>query len=161
MTPPPDASPSLFRELLGRFATGVTVITATSDDGAPRGMTASSLASVSLIPPLISVCIEHDADLHDLLHQAPRFALNILAEDQEELSRRFAGSQLASFDGVGYHTSENGQILLDGAVAHIECEQTAAHDAGDHTILIGRVIGGGARDARPLLYFRGGYASLG
>ena len=158
----PDVAPSLFRQLMGRFATGVTVITATDPgDRGPRGMTASSLASVSLVPPLLSVCVEKEAVLHDLLVQAPIFAVNILSEDQEELSRRFAGPQTASFEGVGYHQSERGLILLDGAVAHIECRRVATHTAGDHTILLGGVMGGAAHDARPLLYFRGGYASLG
>ncbi|HET9604885.1 MAG TPA: flavin reductase family protein [Gemmatimonadales bacterium] len=157
-----DVAPSLFRQLMGRFATGVTVITATHPDtGAPRGMTASSVASVSLTPPLLSVCVEKEAALHGLFILSPIFAVNVLAEDQEELSRRFAGPQVASFDGVGYHTSERGLILLDGAVAHIECQRVGAHAAGDHTILLGGVIGGAAHDARPLLYFRGGYASLG
>ena len=161
MSPDPDVSPSLFRELLGRFATGVTVITVQDDDGEPRGMTASSLASVSLSPPLVSVCIEDCATLHDLLVHAPLHALNVLAEEQEELSRRFAAPNITPFDGVGYHTTERGLILLDGAIAHIECRLEATHTAGDHTILIGRVIGGAAHDRRPLLYFRGGYASLG
>jgi flavin reductase (DIM6/NTAB) family NADH-FMN oxidoreductase RutF len=157
-----DVAPPLFRQLMGRFATGVTVITATSpEDGGPRGMTASSVASVSLVPPLLSVCVEKEAVLHDMLIQSPIFAVNVLAEDQEELSRRFAGPQTASFDGVGYRTSERGLILLDGAVAHIECRRVATHAAGDHTILLGGVIGGAAHDARPLLYFRGGYAGLG
>ena len=157
-----DVTPSLFRQLMGRFATGVTVLTTTDPaDGAPRGMTASSVASVSLAPPLLSVCVEKEAVLHDLLIQSPTFAVNVLAEEQEELSRRFAGPQTASFDGVGYRTSERGLVLLEGAVAHIECRRVGAHAAGDHTILLGGVIGGAAHDARPLLYFRGGYAGLG
>lgn len=157
-----DVTPSLFRQLMGRFATGVTVITATdAESGAPRGMTASSVASVSLQPPLLSVCVEQEAALHDLLTQSPVFALNVLADGQEELSRRFAGPQIATFDGVGYHTSERGLILLEGVVAHIECRRVATHAAGDHTILLGGVIGGAAHEARPLLYFRGGYAGLG
>ncbi|HET7603865.1 MAG TPA: flavin reductase family protein [Gemmatimonadales bacterium] len=157
-----DVAPPLFRQLLGRFATGVTVITVTSpDDGGPRGMTASSVASVSLMPPLLSVCVEKEAVLHDLLVQSPTFAVNVLAEAQEELSRRFAGPQTASFDGVGYHVSDRGLVLLDGAVAHIECRRVATHAAGDHTILLGGVVGGAAHDGRPLLHFRGGYASLG
>jgi flavin reductase (DIM6/NTAB) family NADH-FMN oxidoreductase RutF len=157
----PDVPPSLFRELLGRFTTGVTVITAPGKAGEPRGMTANTLVSVSLTPPLVSVCIEESATLHGLLAGAPLFALNVLAESQEELSRRFAGPGAAPFDGVGYRTSERGMILLDGAIAHIECRREATHTAGDHTVLIGRVIGGDAHDSRPLLYFRGGYTSLG
>ena len=162
MTPPGDGvSPSLFRQLLGRFATGVAVITTSGPDQVPIGMTANSVASVSLTPPLVLICIEHAAALHDLLLAAPRFAVNVLAHDQEELSRRFATPDLARFDGVGYHLSERGLALLDGVVAHIECEQEATYPAGDHTVLVGRVVAGDAHEARPLLYFRGGYAALG
>ncbi|HET9150514.1 MAG TPA: flavin reductase family protein [Gemmatimonadales bacterium] len=162
MTPPGDGvPPSLFRQLLGRFATGVAVVTTTGPDDVPIGMTANSVASVSLSPPLVLICIERSAALHDLLLAAPRFAVNVLAEDQEELSRRFATPDVARFDGVGYRLSERGLALLDGAVAHIECEQEAAHAAGDHTILLGRVVAGDAHEHRPLLYFRGGYTALG
>lgn len=156
-----DVSPSLFRELMGHFATGVTVITAPGEDGQPSGMTASSLTSVSLTPPLVSVCVARSAALHGLLERSPLYTLNVLSESQEELSRRFAGPKVAAFAGVGFHTNEHGMILLDGAMAHIECVREAAHPAGDHTILLGRVIGGRAYEGRPLLYFRGGYAGLG
>lgn len=149
-----------FRQLLGRFATGVTVITARDRDGRPHGMTANSLASVSLEPPLILLSIDHVAAMHDLLVKAPGFAVNILASNQETVSRRFAVDREERFDGVGYQESPRGLILLDGALAHIECERAATHEAGDHTILVGRVVAGNVSDARPLCYFRGGYASL-
>ena len=87
--------------------------------------------------------------------------VNILDSPQEALSRRFADQHEDRFDGVGYHRSPEGLILLDGALAHIECERTRPIPAGDHTIVIGRVIGGGTGDGRPLLYYRGGYAALG
>lgn len=156
-----DIAPALFRELLGRFATGVTVMTAANAGGLPHGMTVSSVASVSLTPPLVSACIGDDAVLHDLLVDAPLFALSILSEHQETLSRRFAGPVDTPFDGVGYHLSEHGLALIDGAVAHIECRREAVHPAGDHSIVIGRVIGGSASDGRPLIHFRGGYTTLG
>ena len=156
----PDIDSAHFRQLLGRFATGVTVLTA-ADGGGPVGMTASSLASVSLVPPLISVCIERDATVHAAFLKAERFALNVLAENQEALSRRFAGPDAGRFEGVGYSMSELNLPLLDGAVAHIECAREAMYPGGDHTILIGRVLAGRAFDGRPLLYYRGGYASLG
>ena len=149
-----------FRQLLGRFATGVTVITARDADGHPRGMTANSLASVSLEPPLVLVSIDHAAAMHDLLMTSPAFAINILASNQETVSRRFAQDREARFDGVGYQESPRGLFLLDGALAHLECEREATHEAGDHTILVGRVVAGTTRDSRPLCYFRGGYASL-
>jgi flavin reductase (DIM6/NTAB) family NADH-FMN oxidoreductase RutF len=156
-----DVDPPIFRQLLGRFATGVTVVTTQDPGGRPLGMTASSLSSVSLLPPLLSVCVDKAANLHAPIVAAPHFAVNILAEDQEELSRRFAGPPEARFDGVGYRLSENGLVLLEGVVAHIECERETVYDTGDHAMIIGRVVGGTTRDARPLLYYRGGYAALG
>ncbi|HXE57882.1 MAG TPA: flavin reductase family protein [Gemmatimonadales bacterium] len=156
-----DVDSAQFRQLLGRFATGVTIITATTPDGRPAGMTANSLASVSLVPPLVSVCVEHQADMCRVLDSAADYVINILASDQEALSRRFAGQHEGRFDGVGYRLNERGQPVLDGVLAYIECERYAAHPTGDHTIFVGRVTGGAAFERRPLLYYRGGYASLG
>jgi flavin reductase (DIM6/NTAB) family NADH-FMN oxidoreductase RutF len=149
-----------FRQLLGRFATGVTVLTARDADGRPHGMTANSLASVSLEPPLVLLSIDHAAAMHELLTTGPAFAINILSSTQETLSRRFAQEREERFDGVGYQDSPRGLILLDGALAHLECERVATHEAGDHTILVGLVVAGAANEGRPLCYFRGGYASL-
>ena len=149
-----------FRQLLGRFATGVTVITARDADGRPHGMTANSLSSVSLEPPLILLSIDHEASMHGLLVTSPAFAVNILSASQEAVSRRFAQDREERFDGVGYQESPRGLVLLDGALAHLECERVATHEAGDHTILVGLVVAGNANEGRPLCYFRGGYASL-
>ena len=145
---------------MGRFATGVTVLTVNGPDDRPLGMTASSLASVSLVPPLVSVCIDHKAELHDTILASPVFVVNILESRQEALSRRFADRHEDRFDGVGYHRSPEGLVLLDGALAHLECDRFASYPGGDHTIIIGRVIGGSTGDGRPLLYYRGGYGSL-
>ena len=152
--------PARFRELMGRFATGVTVLTVNGPDDRPLGMTASSLASVSLQPPLVSVCVDHQAELHDTILAAPVFVVNILESGQEALSRRFADRHEDRFDGVGYHRSPEGLVLLDGALAHIECDHFASYPGGDHTIVIGRVIGGSTGEGRPLLYYRGGYGLL-
>lgn len=155
----PDIAPPEFRRLLGHFATGVTIITTVGADGAPVGMTASSLASVSLHPPLVSVCVDNEADIHPLLLDAPRYAVSILSDEQEALSRRFAEPNGDRFTGVGYTTTPDGLVLLDGALAHIECEAAGHHVAGDHTLFLGRVIGGAAHAGRPLLYYRGGYGA--
>ena len=154
-------NPAQFRELMGRFATGVTIITVNGADGRPQGMTASSLASVSLRPPLVSVCIDHEAELHDSILAASVFVVNVLESRQETLSRRFADRHEDRFEGVGYHRSPDGLVLLDGALAHIECDRFASYPAGDHTIIIGRVIGGSTGEGRPLLYYRCGYGGLG
>jgi len=153
--------PSQFRQLLGRFATGVTILTTTTAEGRPLGMTANSLSSVSLHPPLISVCVDREAAMHEVILQAPEFVVNVLAGPQEALARRFSDKHEDRFDGIGYHLSPEGLILLDGALAHVVCERYGTYPAGDHTILLGRVVGGATNDGRPLLYYRGGYAALG
>jgi flavin reductase (DIM6/NTAB) family NADH-FMN oxidoreductase RutF len=155
-----SVDPARFRQLLGRFATGVTVVTADDADGNPMGMTANTLVSVSLIPPLISLCIDHTADMYRTLGQATRFSVNILAAEQEALSRRFAEQDSRRFDGIGFSRSELGGIVLDGVLAHLECERIAEHVAGDHSIYLGRVVGGSTSEGDPLLYYRGGYAGM-
>lgn len=153
--------PSLFRALCGRFPTGVIVVTALDASGRPVGMTANSFTSVSLAPPLVSVNVDHRADMHRHLTVAPRFAVNILERHQEALSRRFAEDHADRFEGVGYRPGDGGVPLLDGGLAVLECERHTCFEAGDHTIVVGRVVGGTAAEGRPLLYYRGGYASLG
>ncbi|MDX2193377.1 MAG: flavin reductase family protein [Gemmatimonadales bacterium] len=152
---------STFRQLLGRFATGVTVITATDAEGRPHGMTASSLTSVSLAPPLLLVCVDHGASFHPVIERAEAFVVNVLTNHQETVSRRFAGKHEDKFDGIGYRISDHGLVLLDGALAHLECAVERRIPAGDHTIVLGRLVGGDAADGHPLLYYRGGYAELG
>ena len=137
------------------------VLTANDIEGRPHGMTVNSLTSVSLVPPLLLVCIDHQATMHDTLLAERRFAANILSAPQEALARRFAGKHDDRFDGIGYHLGESGLVLLDGALAHLECEREVVHPAGDHSVIVARVVGGRAVDGRPLLYYRGGYAVLG
>ncbi|MEO8031400.1 MAG: flavin reductase family protein [Gemmatimonadota bacterium] len=156
-----DIDSAQFRTLLGHFATGITIITARDADGRPTGMTANSLSAVSLNPPLISICIDQLADTHTVMAAGGPFVINLLSTGQEGLSRRFAGKQRPDrFDGVGYQVSGLDLPLLDGALAHIECEFFAALELGDHTLFVGRVIGGTTTEGRPLLYYRGGYADL-
>ncbi len=152
--------PPQFRQLLGRFATGVTVLTTRSPKGQPIGMTASSVASVSLDPPLVLVSVDKAHDMHAALEGGTHFVLNILAAEQEELSRRFAAEEPDRFLGVSYRENERGIAVIEGVVAHIECEKRSVVPGGDHTVFIGLVIGGDATDRRPLLYYRGGYAGL-
>ena len=154
--------PALFRQLLSRFATGVTVITARQQDGRPIGMTATSVASVSLNPPLVLVSVERKHDIHAALHSARHFVVNVLAADQEEVSRRFSSDQPDRFGGggVSHHDSGHGVPVLDGVLASIECEKQAEAPGGDHTVFFGLVIGGAVSDRSPLLYYRGGYTSL-
>jgi flavin reductase (DIM6/NTAB) family NADH-FMN oxidoreductase RutF len=149
-----------FRQLLGRFATGVAIITVTSPDGRLLGMTANSLSSVSLYPPLISVCVDKEAEMHRAILAVDQFVVNVLSSSQETLARRFADKHEDRFEGIGYHISPEGLILLGGALAHLECRRQADYAGGDHTIVLGRVTGGSTSKGRPLLYYRGGYAAL-
>ena len=156
-----DVDQARFRQLCGHFATGVGVLTARDDEGRPAGMTANSFASVSLSPPLMSVNVDHAADMHGVMKSARLFAINILESGQENISRLFAGTELRPFDGIGYRIDDNGFILLDGVLATMTCEAFASFDAGDHTIFIGRIVGGHVAPGRPLLYYRGGYVTAG
>ena len=148
---------AVFREVCGRFATGVAVVTTLDEAGNPAGMTANSFTSVSLLPPLISVSVDHRADMHRRILRAPTFAVNILEQRQEALSRRFADDHPDRFAGVGHHPGETGLPLLDGTIASLECERFADHEAGDHTIILGLVVSAAVGAGRPLLYYRGGY----
>ncbi len=153
--------PDSFRAVLGRFATGVTVVTSCDDGGLAHGMTATAFCSVSLEPPLVLVCIDRTASMHDLLQRDHPFAVNVLSAGQEALSRRFAsGDPPNRFDGLGYHGGQTGVPILDDVVAWLEARVTARHEAGDHTIVVGRVELAETRHERPLLYYRGGYAQL-
>jgi flavin reductase (DIM6/NTAB) family NADH-FMN oxidoreductase RutF len=150
-----------FRAVLGRFPSGVTVVTTTGTDGADQGMTVSAFASVSLDPPLVLICIERTASAHDALTAAPGFIVNILSASQEQIARRFSIVDIDRFEGVGYSRSGSGYAVLDDVLGVIECSTFALHEAGDHTIIVGQVETANARSGSPLLYYRGGYAQLG
>ena len=152
--------PDEFRAALGRFATGVTILTVRDAGGEDHGMTVSAFCSVSLVPSLVLACIDHATDMYGILPDAMHFGINILAEGQEALSRCFAELETGRFDGIGYARGESGVVLLDDALAHLECRLVARHAAGDHDIFVGEVESGSYRQDRPLLYYRGGYAQL-
>ena len=162
MAPPSSGvAADQFRQLLGRFATGVTVLTTRSTAGKPIGMTASSVASVSLRPPLLLVSVDKAHDMHPALEAASHFVLNVLAADQEALSRRFAETEGDRFDGVGYKANKQGIAILDGVLAHIECEKHASLPTGDHTVFLGLVVGGTVTARPPLLFAGGGCGGWG
>lgn len=152
--------PDEFRRILGHFATGVTVVTTCDADARPTGLTVSAFASLSLDPPLVLVCVSHKSQSFPALRERGRFAVNILAMGQDALSRQFATTRLDKFDGVAYRLSPRGLPLIDGALAHLECATVSTHDAGDHTIFVGRVEGGDVASGEPLLYYRGQYQRL-
>jgi len=150
-----------FRRALGHFASGVTVVTARRADGQPCGITVSAFSSLSLEPPLVLICIDKRASLHSEMHEGVNFVVNILAEDQEVISRRFASKDEGDrFSGMGYTDGATGCPLLHGALAHIECRVQNLYEGGDHTIVVGEVESSQIAEGKPLAYFRGGYAQL-
>lgn len=162
-------SADLFRSVIGRFASSVTVVTAVDDSGTFHGMTATAFASVSLVPPLVLVCVDAQSTMHGILGRGTHFGISFLSAGQEELSRRFGSGEAQRggiaeserFEGVGYTRGANGGApLLTDALGHIECRIHARHAAGDHMIVVGEVVSAVAHDARPLLYYRGGYTQL-
>lgn len=152
--------PDEFRAVLGRFACGVTIVTVTDERGVDHGMTVSAFASVSLEPPLIVVCIDKTASMHDVITNTEYFAINVLASTQEALARRFADTGAQKFEGVGYTRGENGAPILNDVLAHIECKRASSTTTGDHTLIIAETMTASMRDVRPLLYYRGGFAQL-
>jgi flavin reductase (DIM6/NTAB) family NADH-FMN oxidoreductase RutF len=158
---PTGVDPDTFRSVLGRFATGVTVITTVDPAGRDHGMTVSAFCSLSLEPPMVLVCIDRGATMHDRLVEGTPFVVNVLAAGQEPLSRRFAsGNPDDRFVGIGFGRSAGGAALLDDVLAWLECRVAARHPGGDHTIVVGQVDRAGSRQERPLLYYRSGYATL-
>lgn len=149
-----------FRAVLGRFASGVTVVTARDEHGTDHGMTVSAFCSLSLEPPMVLMCVEQRTDMHPILERARHCAVNILEEGQESLSRRFAERMTDRFNGIGYTRRITGAALLDEALAHVECELVERYPGGDHTIFIARVLAASAGSDRPLIYYRGGYAQM-
>jgi flavin reductase len=160
--PPPDAG--LLRKVLGRFPTGVTVVTARA--GTPCGMTANTFTSVSLDPPSILVCVNRSAALCQAVRQAGCFTVSVLSAAQEDVARYFADHSrprgAAEFGGVGWSPAPlTGTPVLDGALAWLECALTASYDGGDHEIFLATVLASGfgaARDA--LVFFSGGFHQL-
>lgn len=149
-----------FRNALSRFISGVTVVTTLGADNRPAGITVSAFSSVSLEPPLVLVCIDKRASVHDCLTEGRRFAVNILAENQQGHSRLFASKDEDRFEGAAYSWGVSGAPLLDGALACIECRVMHAYPGGDHTIIVGEVESTRIAEHKPLAYFRGGYANL-
>src|SRR5258707_5172182 len=153
-----------FRRALGQFATGVTVITVESTPGGVHGMTANSFTSVSLEPPLISVCVAEQAHLLPLLKEKRVFGINVLKEDQQILSEFFALAHQSAADETNlnvrfFWTSQNIPLMED-VLCQIACRVHAMHVAGDHTIVVGEVLSAALCHGQPLLFFRGDYARL-
>jgi flavin reductase (DIM6/NTAB) family NADH-FMN oxidoreductase RutF len=146
-----------FKRILGHWATGVAVVTARAAAGEPVGLTATAFASLSLEPPLVLVCVDHCSNSHAHIQESAAFSVNVLADDGERLARRFAEDVENKFEGVAWSPGATGSPVLQGALAWVDCRLTRTHAGGDHTIFVGEVVAGGAREGAPLLYYRGGY----
>jgi len=171
-TPIPDDPESAararkFRDVLGLFASGVTVVTSMAD-GAPVGMTCQSFSSVSLEPPLVMFCPAKTSRAWPRMQRAGYFCVNFLAADQAEVSNAMATKGSDKYDGIGWRPATTGAPLLDGVLGYVDCTVHSVHEAGDHYVVLGRVkeLGfapdafDGDDDRQPLLYFRGSYDTV-
>ena len=151
-----------FRDTLGCFATGITVITTVDGEGAPVGMTANAFTSLSLEPPLVLFCLDRKGNSFEAFHTNRSFAVNILAAGQEDLSRRFASKGPQKWSGVTFDSWDTGCPILRGCIANLECQVDSVFEGGDHVIVVGKVmrLERSEDETRPLLYFRGRYAEL-
>jgi flavin reductase (DIM6/NTAB) family NADH-FMN oxidoreductase RutF len=145
---------------MGQFATGVTLVT-TRLGSEVHGLTANAVCSISLEPLLVLVCVDHSADSHPLLEKSGVFAVNVLSQKQEDLSRLFAGpteEKAGRLEAMGYRTAVTGAPIIEGCLAYLDCRVVAAHPGGDHTIFIGQVEEAQmGEDGPPLIFFRGRY----
>jgi 3-hydroxy-9,10-secoandrosta-1,3,5(10)-triene-9,17-dione monooxygenase reductase component len=153
----PDIDSAHFRQVLGHFPTGVTVITASGSEG-PAGFAVGSFFSVSLEPPLVGFCAGKASSSWPGIRSAGSFCVNILADDQEAVCRQFSSKVDDKFTGLGWTPTSSGAPKLTDVLAWIECDVEAIHDAGDHEICVGRVRELKVeRENGPLLFYRGGY----
>jgi 3-hydroxy-9,10-secoandrosta-1,3,5(10)-triene-9,17-dione monooxygenase reductase component len=160
-----DVRPDFFRQVMGHFATGVSVVTAL-DGERPQGITVNALSSVSLEPPLVLVALDRRRFITPTVRSAGRYAVNVLAEHQQALSDCFAGAAVepgrADFCGAAWHAGTTGLPLIEGAIASLECTVIQTFSAGDHDVFVGRVdaLASDEGQAQPLLYYRRRYLRI-
>jgi 3-hydroxy-9,10-secoandrosta-1,3,5(10)-triene-9,17-dione monooxygenase reductase component len=148
-----------FRATLGHFASGVVVITALHE-GRPTGFTCQSFFSLSLDPPLVALAPGRASTSWPKVAAAGSFTANVLADDQEALARTFAHSGADKFAGVGWSSAPSGPPRLHGALAWVDCTTETVHEAGDHYLIVARVVGLETASGRPLLFYRGGFGGF-
>jgi flavin reductase (DIM6/NTAB) family NADH-FMN oxidoreductase RutF len=160
-TPQPGLDPASLRRCLGTYVTGVTIVTTLDPDGNPQGFTANSFTSVSLAPPLILVCLAKNARCFNDFMRCETFAVNVLSEEQRNISNRFAKKiEESKFEGVTWKKGATGSPLLADSMGTLDCIARDRYDAGDHVILLGEVVDFGTSSKRPLVYAQGSYVSL-
>jgi flavin reductase (DIM6/NTAB) family NADH-FMN oxidoreductase RutF len=143
------------------FPTGVTVVAARGIGDAPVGLTVNSFTSVSLDPPLVLVCVDRAASCHDRLIEAGSFAVSILGTDQVNVARRFSeGPSEVRFEGVAWRHGATGDPLVEDCRAWVSCTLEAVHSAGDHSILVGRVVGSGVGEGEALAFYQGEFGTV-
>jgi flavin reductase len=147
------------RQIMGQFATGVTVVT-TDGKAGPHGLTANAIASLSLDPPLVLVAVEKRAHSLDYLTKNGCFAINILRVDQEEISRRFATPGPKDFAGLNITTAGTTAPILSDCLAFVDCRVVEILPGGDHEIFVGEIVAGEYHGGEPLLYYAGGYRRI-
>jgi 3-hydroxy-9,10-secoandrosta-1,3,5(10)-triene-9,17-dione monooxygenase reductase component len=151
---------SLFKRALGQLASGVTVVTTRNSEGRPLGLTVTAFCSVSLDPPLVLVSIDNRSEAHEGFRACGLFAVSLLAEGQEEISRRFARVGASKFEDLSLATGRHGVLLVPGALAQIECRVAATWSGGDHTLYLGEVLTLRVAPGHPLIYQAGHYRHL-
>ncbi len=152
---------SHFRHVIGHFTTGVTLVTSRRADGRPCGLTANSVASVSLNPLLVLVCLDREAASHGCIIEGGAFAVSILESGDEALARRFAeGGRDDRFQELPWREGVTGSPILERALAWLDCRVTDVHEGGDHSIVVGEVVACDARHGEPLLFYRGEYRRM-
>lgn len=154
------SDPALYRDVMGAFPTGVTVMTLAMPEGQRLGVTASSFNTVSLDPPLILWSLALKAPSLHAFRSVDHFAVNILADDQRDVALQFARPSDDKFAGIDTTAGLSGAPLIAGALAHIECRVAARYPGGDHEIMLGQVVAMRRRDGKPLVFQRGGFHGL-
>lgn len=149
-----------FRDACARFATGVAIVTVLAPDGSPHGLTVSSFTSVSLAPPLVLVCIDQNCTVLPHFLESRFFAVNVLSDEQRELSVTFSVKPEGRFEGVSWEQGLDGQPLLHNSLAHFECRRVHVVKAGDHEIVIGEALRVHSLPGEPLLYFDRNYHTI-
>ncbi len=152
--------PKLQRQIMGRFATGVTIVGTTIGGGGTWGMTANAVTSLSLDPPLVLVAVVRESQTHGYLKQARSFAVSILSDSHEEISTRFASLGPKDFSGLLFKTAVTGAPILEETIGWVDCRLKEILPGGDHDIFIGEIVAGELRDGRPLLFYGGKYRRI-
>lgn len=156
-----SVTPADFKDVMRRFATGVTVVTSLKE-GEPRGVTVSAFSSVSLDPPTVLICINREARSYLFISTSKVFCVNVLSAEQRELAQRFSGKLRDNqFEGVDYFIDQTGAPVLRGSLAHLDCEVTEEHHVGSHSIFIGKVLATATAGGSPLGYFGGEFHDFG